>query len=134
MKLTHTTAAVLFAAVSLCSASSFAQGAPANSTDSTTLGGARAPAATYNQTQRTTSEPNASALQTNNAASRTSAAPVPGRNSFTHGEASRRIAASGFTKVMGLKKDSQGIWRGHAQKDGADTAVSLDYQGNVTGK
>ena len=71
-------------------------------------------------------------MQTTNTAHRTGAAPVPGRNSFTMAQASRRITAAGYTGVTGLKKDGQGIWRGQAQKDGAATAVSLDYQGNVT--
>ena len=80
-----------------------------------------------------TSSPSPSAIQTTNTSHRTAAAPVPGRNSFTMAQASRRIASAGYTKVMGLKKDNQGIWRGQAQKDGNPVAVSLDYQGNVTG-
>ncbi len=49
-------------------------------------------------------------------------------------QANRRIAAAGYSSVTGLKKDNQGIWRGQAQKDGSPVAVSLDYQGNVTGQ
>ena len=95
--------------------------------------GAQTPGATVNTTpQSSTRSP--SAVQTTNTAHRTGAAPVPGRNSFTMAQASRRIAAAGFTQVTGLKKDNQGIWRGQAQKDGSPTAVSLDYQGNVTGQ
>ena len=95
--------------------------------------GAQTPAATVNSTSQTTS-PCPSAVQTNNSTQRTAAAPVPGRNSFTMNQASRRIASAGYTKVMGLKKDGQGIWRGQAEKDGSPVSVSLDYQGNVTGK
>ena len=99
----------------------------------TTAGGAQTPAATVNTTPQSTSR-SPSALQTTNTAHRTGASPVPGRNSFTMAQANRRIAAAGYSNVTGLKKDGQGIWRGQAQKDGNPTAVSLDYQGNVTGQ
>ncbi len=95
--------------------------------------GAQTPAATLNTSPQTSSS-SPSAVQTRNTAQRTSAAPVPGRNSFTMNQAARRITAAGYSKVMGLKKDGQGIWRGQAQKDGNPVSVSLDYQGNVTGQ
>ncbi len=57
--------------------------------------------------------------------------PARGHNSFSRGEARRRIAAHGFTHVQALRKDTDGVWRGTAQKDGASTAVWLDYKGNV---
>ena len=98
------------------------------------LPGAQTPALTANQTSQTTASPGPSAVQTNNANSRTAAAPVPGANSFTMGEAQRRIASAGFGDVKALKKDGQGIWRGQATKDGTPVSVALDYQGNVVGK
>ncbi|PTE07022.1 DUF4142 domain-containing protein [Mesorhizobium helmanticense] len=58
-------------------------------------------------------------------------APVPGANSFTEAQAKGRIQDAGFSDVSTLTKDDQGIWRGQAKKDGKDTAVALDYQGNV---
>jgi len=58
-------------------------------------------------------------------------APHPGANSFTEGQARSRIQDKGFKDVKDLKKDEQGIWRGHAMKDGKQTNVALDYQGNV---
>ena len=58
-------------------------------------------------------------------------APVAGANSFTEGQAKSRIEAKGFTDVSSLKKDSQGIWRGKAMKDGKPVEVSLDFEGNV---
>lgn len=61
-------------------------------------------------------------------------APVAGANSFTEGEARRRIQDKGFGQVTDLKLDNQGIWRGTATKDGKSTAVALDYQGNVVGQ
>lgn len=61
----------------------------------------------------------------------TTGAPAPGANSFTEGEARRRIESNGFQNVMDLRKDDQGIWRGKATKDGKQTPVALDYRGNV---
>jgi len=60
-----------------------------------------------------------------------SSMPVAGANSFTKGEAKSRIEAKGYTHVAKLKKDSSGVWRGMAMKDGHSDAVSVDYQGNV---
>lgn len=60
-----------------------------------------------------------------------SSAPVAGANSFTQGEAMKQIEAKGYTKVTGLKKDSNGVWRGMAMKDGKSGPISVDYQGNV---
>lgn len=98
-----------------------------------TNGGAQLPGASVNTNPDSTTR-SPSAVQTRNTDRRTGAAPVPGRNSFTMAQAARRIGAAGFTNVTGLKKDGQGVWRGQAQKDGAATAVSLDYQGTVTGQ
>jgi hypothetical protein len=58
--------------------------------------------------------------------------PVKGANSFTMSEAKSRISDKGYTKVSGLKKDANGVWRGTAMKDGQNVHVSVDYQGNVT--
>lgn len=59
-------------------------------------------------------------------------APVAGKNSFTEAQAKERIEGAGYTDVMGLKMDDQGVWRATAKKDGKDAGVSLDFQGNVT--
>lgn len=63
---------------------------------------------------------------------RTSANPQPGANSFTEGQARSRIEAAGFSGVNDLRKDDQGIWRGRAMRNGQQTSVSLDFQGNVS--
>jgi hypothetical protein len=60
-----------------------------------------------------------------------SSAPVKGANSFTMSEAKSRIAGQGYTHIVSLKKDTSGVWRGMASKDGQRVRVSLDYQGNV---
>ena len=57
--------------------------------------------------------------------------PAKGANSFTDGEARRRIESSGYSTVADLKKDDDGIWRGSAMKDGAKVGVWLDYKGNI---
>jgi hypothetical protein len=62
---------------------------------------------------------------------RTAAAPVPGANSFTEGQARSRIGDAGFTDVQGLRLDDQGVWRGRAMRGGQQTGVALDFQGNV---
>jgi hypothetical protein len=60
-----------------------------------------------------------------------SSVPVKGANSFTRGQAKARIEAKGYTKLAGLHKDQNGVWRATAEKDGKSGPVSLDYQGNV---
>ncbi|NPD65629.1 hypothetical protein HN018_15935 [Lichenicola cladoniae] len=66
-------------------------------------------------------------------ATTTANAPTPahGRNSFTQGEARRRIGSHGFTAVHALHKDATGVWRGAAEKGGNPASVWLDYKGNV---
>ena len=87
------------------------------------------PAAPLNQSNNSSTTP--PAVTTSNANNKTSAAPVKGRNSFTIGEARRRITAGGFTQVTSLRKDQDGIWRGKAMKNGQSVSVYCDYQGNV---
>ena len=59
-------------------------------------------------------------------------APVPGKNSFTAGEAEARMEKAGFTVDGPPVKDTEGVW--HAQGiggDGKSKRLMLDYQGNV---
>ncbi len=95
--------------------------------------GSQTPSTTINSSPQSGST-SPSAVQTRNTTQRTSAAPVAGRNSFTHGQAVQRITTAGYSEVTDLKKDNQGVWRGQAKKDGNPVSVSLDYQGNVTGQ
>lgn len=71
------------------------------------------------------------AVTTQHTEPRTSAAPVPGANSFTEDQARSRIGDAGFNDVQGLRLDEQGIWRGRAVRNGQQTGVALDFQGNV---
>jgi len=59
-------------------------------------------------------------------------APVAGKNSFTESQAKSRVEGAGYTDVIGLKLDDQGVWRSTATKDGKQVGVSVDFQGNVT--
>ncbi|MDB5363786.1 MAG: hypothetical protein JWO51_5083 [Rhodospirillales bacterium] len=63
--------------------------------------------------------------------SRTAAAPVAGKNSFTEAQARERLEKHGYSAVSGLKKDDQSVWRGTATKDGKSVSVAVDYQGNI---
>lgn len=60
-----------------------------------------------------------------------SAAPVPGANSFTEGQAKSKIESGGYAQVSGLKKDDNGVWTGSAMKGVQKVNVKLDFQGNV---
>lgn len=60
------------------------------------------------------------------------AAPVPGANSFTEGQAKSRIESAGYTNVSGLRKDDNGVWIGSAKKGDVTVTVKVDFQGNVT--
>ena len=57
--------------------------------------------------------------------------PAKGANSFSDGEARRRIESSGYSTVADLKKDDDGVWHGSATKEGAKVGVWLDYKGNI---
>ena len=57
--------------------------------------------------------------------------PAKGANSFSDGEARRRIESRGYATVADLKKDNDGVWRGTAMRDGAKVSVWLDYKGNI---
>jgi hypothetical protein len=81
------------------------------------------------QSQPAQNRPNNSAI--NSSDQNNSKAPVAGRNSFTEGQAKSRIEAAGYSNVSNLQKDDDGVWRAKADKGGAQTEVSLDFQGNV---
>src|SRR4051794_1506712 len=57
--------------------------------------------------------------------------PARGANSFTEGEARRRIESNGYAEIGDLKKDADGVWHGTAKKGGSTVKVWLDYKGNV---
>jgi negative regulator of sigma E activity len=57
--------------------------------------------------------------------------PARGANSFTEGEARRRIEARGYSNVSGLAQDDNGVWRSNAQKGSQQAQVWLDYKGNI---
>lgn len=61
-------------------------------------------------------------------------APVKGENSFTQDQAKSRMEEAGFTNVMGLTLDNEGIWHAAGEKDGGSVMIEMDYQGNITSK
>jgi len=83
------------------------------------------------QDASTNASPSPPAITSGDAASKTSAAPVAGKNSFTEEQATHRLADHGYTGVANLTKDDQGIWHGTGTKDGKHVNVSVDYQGNI---
>jgi hypothetical protein len=85
----------------------------------------------FAQTVVTTPQANPPVVTTTSPDSKTAAAPVAGKNSFTEAQARSRIEAHGYTNVSGLKKDDNSIWRGKATKGGTPVDVALDYQGNI---
>ena len=87
------------------------------------------PALAQSDAPRTTSTP--PAVSTSGAESKTTAAPVPGKNSFTETEARKRLESFGYTDVSPLHLDAQSIWRGTARKGGQEFQVGLDFQGNI---
>jgi len=69
---------------------------------------------------------NAAGSDNNQAVATTNAnAPQPARgaNSFSKGEAGRRIARQGLQDVSDLRKDGTGVWRGTATKNGQHVQV-----------
>jgi len=83
------------------------------------------------QDAETNASPNPPAISSGGAASKTSAAPVAGKNSFTEEQATHRLADHGYAGIGALTKDDQGVWHGAATKDGKHVNVSVDYQGNI---
>lgn len=59
------------------------------------------------------------------------ARPARGSSSFTQAQARRRLERNGYGEVSALTKDSGGVWRGTATKDGQPVQVWLDYKGNT---
>jgi hypothetical protein len=63
-------------------------------------------------------------------------APPSGRPSagsaFTTDQAKSQIEAAGYSNVSELRRDSKGIWRGSAAKDGLTVNVMLDAGGKVS--
>lgn len=57
--------------------------------------------------------------------------PEPGANSFTEGQARSRLEANGYSIMLPLTKDDDGIWRGKGQKGGRVISVWVDYKGNI---
>jgi putative membrane protein len=86
------------------------------------------------QTSPPSSSTTPPAVATGNGDTNTTAAPVPGKNSFTEAQAKHRLRKHGYTAIGALKQDDKSIWRGTATKDGKTVDVAVDYQGNIVGQ
>ncbi|MGU3575109.1 PepSY domain-containing protein [Brucellaceae bacterium C25G] len=85
------------------------------------------PTISYAQTTPTTDKPAVVMPDQTNPS-----APVKGENSFTQDQAKSRMEEAGFTNVMGLTLDEEGIWHAAGEKDGTAVMIKMDYQGNIT--
>lgn len=56
---------------------------------------------------------------------------IPGANFFSEKQVRTRLENDGFTHVMDLKRDKDGIWRGTAIKRAKQVSVGLDFKGNI---
>lgn len=123
MKIRSTTVALAAAVAMLAACDEGASNKTSTTSETTTTTTEAPPAAPAAQ------EPGNPAI--NDTDQNNSATPVEGANSFTEGQAKSAIEAKGYTDVGMLAKDANGIWRGMASKDGQQTEVSVDFQGNV---
>ncbi len=71
------------------------------------------------------------AVSTTSADSKTTAAPVAGKNSFTESEVRKRLVDHGYSGIGPLTLDNASVWRGTATKSGKSMNVAVDYQGNI---
>jgi hypothetical protein len=76
--------------------------------------------------------PGTNAPSTTRNAAATDRAPLKGANSFTVGEATRRLNRAGYTNVAGLTKDDQSVYHATATKNGTQFNVAMDYRGTIT--
>ena len=85
-----------------------------------------APSTNATPSAGTSANPNANATGAGNASLER------GANSFTEGQARRRIEdrGYGYTDVDQLRKDQNSIWQAEAMKDGRRVRVGVDF-GNV---
>ncbi len=137
------TASLTFAAMLLATAASAQTTVPASNPNAPPGATSNAPQAGVNPSTGTTSTTGmmdrntgaaAASGDRNQAVTTTGAnAPQPARgaNSFSQGEARRRIQSEGYQRITRLHKDEGGVWRGRGMKDGQQVKVWLDYKGNI---
>lgn len=90
---------------------------------------AATPVVAFAQQQPANPDPNTPSVATKSTPAPSQ--PAKGANSFSEDQAKKRFAEAGFTNIMGLAKDADGVWRGRGMKNGAQHDIALDYQGNV---
>jgi hypothetical protein len=57
--------------------------------------------------------------------------PLTGTNTFSERVIRQRLEGAGYTRIMGLRLDEQGIWRGTAMHNKAMVPVAIDYRMEV---
>jgi hypothetical protein len=87
-------------------------------------------AVTPNQPCSTTTTPNPQPSPTPSPTAAKTPPPAALR-AQTQDQAKAQIEAKGYSKVSGLRRDIEGVWRGKAEKDGLVRNVTLDREGNV---
>jgi len=116
LKQTALAAALLLGSAGLAMAQT---ATPGTTTGGTTTGDHTSPSV------GTSTNPNENATRAGNAALE------PGANSFTEGQARRRIEDRGYTDINQLHKDQNSIWQAEATKEGRRVRVGVDFRGNV---
>ena len=81
----------------------------------------------FAQTTPTPTDPQAPTVATRDAANEPSE-----ETNFTEDQAKSRIEERGYSNVVDLKLDEDGVWRGKADKSGTAVEVALDDKGNIT--
>jgi hypothetical protein len=56
---------------------------------------------------------------------------TPGQNPFSEDEARRRLEATGYKQLEGLRLDDKGVWRATANTGSQRVPVGLDAQGDI---
>ena len=84
-------------------------------------------AGSFAQTTPNPTDPQAPTVTTRDAANEPSE-----QSHFTEDQAKSRMEEKGYSNVIDLKLDEDGVWRGKADKSGTAVEVALDDKGNIT--
>ena len=58
--------------------------------------------------------------------------PGAGRQQLHRGTGQILARRGGYTDVSGLAQSEDGIWRGHARRNGTTVSVAVDYKGTIS--
>lgn len=57
-----------------------------------------------------------------------------GKNSFTQKQAEARFRKAGYTHIVNLAQDQDGLWQARVMRHGKWVNAALDYKGNVAAR